>query len=193
MSSSLDHDQKGNLENNGTKEDNNLKGIANSLDILLGKPADQWGQKEINIYHLLQMTLEKYKVRYSLSQFKLDLRDIKKNTKSCPWYQESPFRKTLNWCLEQLTIKSYQHSRKTGYFKIVCRFTQAQVRCTIVKKEKFAFLVESESTNLRTKNLNDYQKMVKIFGINANISEEKKQKVVEDLAQLIREVGMFYN
>lgn len=191
MSSPLDSEQK--EDSHLSKSDENLKGIANSLDLLLGKPADQWTQKEINIYHLLQMTLDKYKVRYSLSQFKLDLRDIKKNIKSCQWYQNSPFRKTLNWCLNQLSIKSYQHSRKTGYFKIITRFTQAQVKLTIVKKEKFSYLLENETSNLKCKDLQDHDQMMRIFGINVKIDDEKKIKVVEDMALLIREIGMFYN
>ena len=190
MSSPLKNGKK---ENQSAKSDENLKGIAQSLDLLLGKPADEWTQKEINIYHLLQMTLDKYKVRYSLSQFKLDLRDIKKNIKTCSWYQESPFRKTLNWCLNQLSIKSYQHSRKTGNFRITARFIQAQVKLTIVKKDKFFFLLENESTNAQCKDLSRTNQMMQIFGINVNLDQEKKDRVVEDIAYLIREIGMFYN
>lgn len=176
-----------------SKSDENLKGISHSLDILLGKSADQWTQKEINIYHLLEMTLEKYKVRYSLSQFKLDVRDIKKNVRSMVWYQNSSFQKTINWCLEQLSIKSYQHSRKTGHFKLIVRFTQAQVKLIIMKKEKYNFLIENENTNQSTQSLTDYDALVDIFGINAKIDMTKKKKVIDDIARLIREIGLFYN
>lgn len=176
-----------------SKSEENLKGIANSFDILLGKPAGEWTQREINIYHLLELTMEKYKVKYSLSQFKLDVRDIKTNVHSCTWYQKSPFQKTLNWCLDQLSIKSYQHSRGTGNFKIIIRFIDVQVNCTIVKKESFLFLVENETTNMRVKNLDNYDQMIQLFGINAKINETKKKQVVDDIANLIREIGLFYN
>ena len=99
----------------------------------------------------------------------------------------------MNWCLDQLSIKSYQHSRKSGYFKIVARFTQAHVKLTIIKKDKFIYLLENESTNHKTKNLDDYDSIVDIFGINAKINDDKKRQVIKDIGQLIREIGMFYN
>jgi len=172
---------------------NTLKCISQTYDNILDKPVENWSQKEINIYLMLQKTLDKYKVRYSMAQFKLDVRDIKRNTKSCPWYQNSPYQKTLNWCLDQLEIKSYQHSSKTGNFKVIARFYTAQVKLTIIKKEYFHFLLENESTNIRTKKLSNLEAVTQIFGINPKITEEHRTKVIGDINLLIREIGMFYN
>lgn len=170
-----------------------LKNISKSFDIILDKPANEWGQKEINIYHLLQNTIEKYKVRYSLAQFKLDVRDIKRNVKRYPWYQNSKYQKTLRWVLDQLTIKSYQHSRESKHFRVTGRLSQAQIKLTIMKKDKFYYQLENESTNLKTMNLEDVDAMTQIFAINPKIDISYRTHVVQDLAQLIREIGMFYN
>lgn len=176
-----------------------LKNISKSLDIILDKPADQWSQKEINIYHLLQNTLDKYKIRYSLTQFKLDVNDIKKNVKSCQWYQESPFQKTLSWLLDQLIVKSYQHSKKSGEFKLATRFSQSQIRLTIAKKKvsadstSFYYLIENETNNLSTKSLDNINLMVQIFGINTNIPQEKQNQIILEITKLIHEIALFYS
>lgn len=178
---------------------NALQNISKSLDIILDKPADQWSQKEINIYHLLQNTLEKYKIRYSLTQFKLDVNDIKKNVKSCPWYQNSPYQKTLSWLLDQLTVKSYQHSKKNGEFKLTTRFTQSQIKLTIMKKREssnndvFYYLLENELSNIKTKNLDNVEEMIDIFGINRNMSIEKQKEIIINISKLIHEICLFYN
>jgi len=173
-------------------KNNTLKNISKSLDLILDKPADQWTQKEINIYHLLQATLEKYKIRYSLSQFKLDVRDIKKNVKGCDWYRQSKHRKSLNWCLDQLVIKSYQHSRQSGNFKIITRLSQAHVRIEIIKRDHFYYLIENEKTKIKTSDINDLETMTQIFGINPTILPEHRTEVINDICSLIREVGTFY-
>jgi len=178
-----------------------LKNISKSLDIILDKPADQWSQKEINIYHLLQNTLDKYKIRYSLTQFKLDVNDIKKNVKSCQWYQDSPYQKTLSWILDQLVIKSYQHSKKNDEFRLNVRFTQSQIKLLIIKTAEFDqageplfnYLIENEITNIKTKELNDIDNMIQIFGINKNIDSDKQHQIIIDIAKLLNEIGLFYN
>jgi len=183
-----------------TDQINTLKSIAKSLDSILDKPADQWTQKEINMYHLLQSSLEKYKVRYSLAQFKLDVRDIKKNIKSCPWFLNSTYKKVLNWCLDQLVIKSYQHSRQTGNYRLVTRLNQAMIRIEILRKNTsdkdngFEYLIIHETNNnLSTNNLNDLDLMTAIFGIDPNISPEHRQQVVNDIGSMIKEIALFYN
>jgi hypothetical protein len=186
-------------ENQSNSNIDTLKNISKSLDIILDKPADQWSQKEINIYHLLQNTLDKYKIRYSLTQFKLDVNDIKKNVKSLQWYQESPYQKTLSWILDQLVIKSYQHSKKNGEFRLTARFTQSQIRLLIAKKASptsspiFYYLLENEITNIKTKELDNVDNMIQIFGINKNIDPDKQHQIILDIAKLIYEIGLFYN
>lgn len=176
-----------------TDKNNTLKNISKSLDLILDKPADQWTQKEINIYHLLQATLEKYKIRYSLSQFKLDVRDIKKNIKGCEWYRQSKHCKSLNWCLDQLVIKSYQHSRQSGNFKVIARLSQAHVKIEIIKRDHFYYLLENEKTKIKTSDINDLETMTQIFGINPTILPEHRTGVINDICSLIREIGIFYS
>ena len=182
-----------NNNTSGSSGSRTLQNIAKSLDAILDKPADDWSQKEINIYHLLQSTLDKYKIRYSLAQFKLDVRDIKKNVKTCKWYKRSDYKKVLNWCMDQLVIKSYSHSTKSGNFKLVARLSQACVRIEIVKAEKFHYKVESEKLNIVTKDLTDLDNMTPIFGINPTASMEQRMEVVSEIGALITEIGMFYS
>jgi hypothetical protein len=180
------------------QNNNTLKSIAKSLDAILDKPSDQWTQKEINIYHLLQSSLEKYKVRYSLAQFKLDVRDIKKNIKTCHWFQNSTYKKVLNWCLDQLVIKSYQHSNSTGHFRLVARFNQAMIRIEVRKsdessKDNFEYSILHESNNISTNDPYDLDNMTRIFGIDPNISPEHRQQVVSEIASMIKEISIFYS
>jgi hypothetical protein len=177
------------------QNNNTLKSIAKSLDAILDKPSDQWTQKEINIYHLLQSSLEKYKVRYSLAQFKLDVRDIKKNIKTCHWFQNSTYKKVLNWCLDQLVIKSYQHSNSTGHFRLVARFNQAMIRIEVHKSdtENLKYTILHEPDNISTDDPHDLNNMTHIFGIDPNISPEHRQQVVSEIASMIKEIAMFYS
>lgn len=181
-----------NKEEEGEKN-NTLRNISLSLDAILDKPADQWTQKEINIYHLLQNTLDKYKIRYSLAQFKLDVRDIRKNVKKCQWYRDSSWKKVINWCLDQLVVKSYQHSKSTGNFKLIVRFNQAKIRLEITKRDGFHYLLVSETENIQTNDLSDLENITLIFGINPTTSPEHRNEVVAEIGALIREIAMFYN
>lgn len=178
--------------------------LSKSFDEILDKPADQWTQKQINFYHLLQGSLDKYKVRYSLAQFKLDVRDIKKNIKSCPWFINSTYKKVLNWCLDQLIIKSYQQSKQSGDFRLVARFNQALIRLEIHKKgggeegrngsgSGFEYLVHHETKHISTNNLHELDTMTQIFGIDPNISPEHRTQVINEIASMIKEIGLFYN
>lgn len=172
--------------------DHPLKNISKSFDALLNKPADLWTQREINIYQLLQSTMEKYKVRYSLAQFKLDVRDIRRNVKTSDWYRNSKHQRTINWCLDQIVIKSYSHSKQHGHFKVMARLSQAKVRIEVTKKEGFSYLIQNEVTDVKTRDLSDLERMTTIFGINPEILEEHRAEVINDLSCMIREIGLFY-
>lgn len=178
------------------QNNNTLKSIAKSLDAILDKPSDQWTQKEINIYHLLQSSLEKYKIKYSLAQFKLDVRDIKKNIKTCPWFLNSTYKKVLNWCLDQLVIKSYQHSKHTGHFRLVARFNQAMIKIEVRKNQDpspFEYHILHETDNISTNDPQDLENMTRIFGIDPNISPEHRRQVVSEIASMIKEIALFYS
>lgn len=167
-----------------------LKEISLSLDNILDVPADQWTQKEINLYHLLQNTLDKYQIRYSLAQFKLDLRDIRNNIKSQGWYEQSNYKDTLNWCLEQLSIKSFQKSKRTGEFKVVARFSHAQAQLTIIfRNDEFYMTIRSPLMECDLKSLD---KIAQIFGIDERVEEKKRKEVSLEIVKIIEEIALFY-
>lgn len=183
-------------DNNTTTQSSKIETlqlISRQYDKILDKPAEQWSQKEINIYLMLQRILDKYQLRYSQSQFRLDVRDIKRNVKSTPWYNNSPYQKTINWCLDQIDIKSYQKSSRSGHFKIKAKFTQAHVMLTIVKKDQFNFLLENESMDIKTNDLDNVEYMTQIFQINPKIPLKHREKVIYDINMLVREIALFYN
>jgi hypothetical protein len=168
-----------------------FKEFGEELNKTLDVPADQWSQKEINLYHLLQNVLDKYHDRYSLSQFKLDQRDIRKNIHKSGWYEKSPYKKTIDWCIDQLTIKSYQRSKKTGDFRVICKFSEVQVELTIIyKEEKFAMMLKSP---LLEANLKDLTMVAKVFGIDDDVAAQNKKQVALDIVKLIEEIALFYS
>ena len=167
-----------------------LKEMSQSLDRILDIPPEQWNQREINLYHLLQRTLEKYKVRYSLAQFKLDLRDIKNNVKEQNWYTESPYKKTIDWCLNQLIIKSYQHSKKSNDYRLIARFSEVQASVMILyRKEKSYFTLKNP---LSESDLEDIDKISKMFGINSTTPDIHRINATKDIIKLIEEIALFY-
>lgn len=169
-----------------------IKKIVEALDNTFEKPVDQWTQKEISIYQLLQKTLEKYKVPYSLTQFNLDVRDIKRNVKKSSYFQSSKHQKSLNWCLEQLVIKSYQHSRKSGRCKVVFRLTRAGVKVDIQKEIDSEFEIKVDNGRISTTDTDNLDKMTIIFGINPEILAEHRLSLIRDFIWLIKEIGYFY-
>lgn len=170
-------------------ETGHLKGIAQSLDHLLGKPASSWTQKEIDIYHLLKMVLDKHKIKYTMAQFRLDAQDIRRNIMDLNWYKESRFKKVLNWLMSQIAIKSYQHSKGSGNFKVVARFTEAGVKMTILKKDGMFFKFERESSGHVCENLDST--VLDFFGIELK-NETKRFELLKDLRELFVEIGYYY-
>lgn len=170
-------------------EDRPLRGIAESLDHLLGKSATQWTQREIDIYHLLKLVLEKHKVKYTMAQFRLDVQDIRRNIMELDWYQASKFKKVLNWLMRQISIKSYQHSKANGHFKVVVRFTDVGVKMTILKKNGMFFKFEREASGHVSERLDS--SVLEFFGIEVK-GEEKKLELIKDLRELFVEIGYFY-
>ena len=167
-----------------------LKEISQSLDSILDTPADQWTQKEINLYHLLGNTLDKYKLRYSIAQFKIDLREIRKNVQAQAWYKNSAYKKTIDWCLDQMSIKSYQKSKKTGHFKVQVKFIQVQVLLCIIFRDD-NYIVTLQSPLFET-DLKDLNKVAQVFGIDAKIEDKHRKQVALDIVRLIEEISMFY-
>jgi len=173
-----------------------LKGISSCLDGILDKPAEKWSQKEINIYHILKKTLEKYQVRYSMAQFRLDIRDIKSRVQNTSWFLDSKYQKTLNWLLDQLVIKNYQHSRSRSNYKIICRLTETRVLITIIHKDKnFQYIIHGEETGVKCGDLSQFDKMALIFGVKNDSpdgGDKDRNRVITDISKLIVEIAMYY-
>lgn len=167
-----------------------LKEISQSLDTILDTPAEQWTQKEINLYHLLGNTLDKYKLRYSLAQFKLDLKDIRTNVHAQGWYDKSSYKKTLDWCLDQMAIKSFQKSKKTGNFKVQVKFTQVQVLMTVIFRDENFFI--SLKSPLFETDLKDLNRVAQVFGVDERVDDAHRKHVALDLVKMIEEIALFY-
>lgn len=166
-----------------------LKGIAKSLDHLLGKPASGWTQREIDIYHVLKMVLEKHKVKYTMAQFRLDVQDIRRNILELDWYESSRYKRVLNWLMGQMVIKSYQHSKELGHFRVVVRFKEAEVRMIILKKDGMFFRFEREESGHVCENLD--AQVLGFFGIEMK-KPSRRAELLRDLRELFVEIGYFY-
>lgn len=171
------------------REEAPLKGIARSLDHLLGKPASSWSQREIDIYHVLKGVLEKHKVKYTMAQFRLDVQDIRRNIMELDWYQESRYKKVLAWLMGQMVIKSYQHSKESEQFKVVVRFKEAGVRMTVLKKNGMFFKFEREASGHVCEMLDS--RVLEFFGIELK-DESKRVELISDMRELFVEIGYFY-
>lgn len=164
-----------------------IKEISQTLRNYFNPVNKQWTQKEITLYLLLQNILEEYKLPYTLSQFKMDLNDIKNNIKNQTWYSESKYKQTLNWCMDQLLIKSYQHSKNKTDFKIVARFKESQINLEIYyQNEEFIYKLKNPILETST---NDKDKLCQIFGIKEG---PHRIGVIEDIIRIIQEIGYFY-
>jgi hypothetical protein len=168
-----------------------LKEISKYLDKTLDVPTEEWGDKQIKLYNVLDHKLKKYKTKYCEIQFQLDKKDIIKNINSQPWFEESHFKKTINWYLNQLVIKSYHNSSRNPGYKLCVNFPDILVDVTIIRKDKLVILIESPK--LRT-DLSDPRKIAEVFNLlSKKISPEQKMELINHIQQMIQEIAIFYD
>lgn len=173
-------------------EDEFIKNISDCLDKILSVDSDEWNQKESRLYNLLCNKVEKYREVYNKAQYRLDERDIKNNVRKMKWYEESPYKKTIDWCLDQLKIKSYQKSEKTKDFKVIMKFTEVKVFvCILFKNEQFQFKLKNPNMEgeLSIKNM---PTVAKVFGIDDSIPLKHKKLATIDIIKMMEEIGLFY-
>lgn len=173
-------------------EDEFITNISECLDNILNISSEEWTQKQSRLYNLLSAKVEKYRETYNKAQYKLDERDIKNNVKKMKWYEDSPYKRTIDWCLDQLVIKSYQKTQKTKDFKIIIKFTTVKALvCILYKETQFQYKLKTPNYEgeLSLKNM---PSVAKAFGLDDSIPLKHKKQATIDIIKTMEEIGLFY-
>lgn len=186
-----------------SEKSSQLELISSSIDKILDKPIEEWTTAELKMYQLLKAKVNQYQANHATVQFSFDLRDIKNNVTSSNWYQSSIYHKTVNWLLNQLEIKSYQHSRHRPDYKLECFFNKSQVKLIILKKpktrttNKYLYHLENlpkeEKFQTQTLNQESFPRIAKVFGIKTELDQLHQMGVIRDITHLIKEIALFYS
>lgn len=170
-----------------------MEDIIKKINNIFDKPIDKWTENDISFYSDLNILLEKYKIKNSIVKFKLDIKDIKDKIMSRKWYINSHNKKVIEWCIDQLNIKSYSKSENKGNFKLIGKFTLVNVLFNVIyNSNKYDIKILEVGNQDISYSLSDLINIVKLFGIDKKIDIEKQQSVAEDIIKIIEEIVLYY-